>query len=274
MMNSESKVGNLIDVLLQRSAEQTNQARHDYTDSAIQELEKIRLWKPYWIINVEVDGEAGPSRLGNLLGGYPYTSEAYTWPVNDCGQPYLPLIQIDLNEVSHVTGENFGGGLLQVWLDVQDLDLPSVVRVIDKEDLVEPITPPAFDFSVFDGMDSWDQVCAKFSFSPGGVVSPDFSAYLIESDVGRDLSEEEVEVIDSIAAVCESNGVANLDCDWLLGFPDKGSGAPASRYDPVPENFFQFKTPMTFSMANVSRYGNIFYERDDEGVNFLFDWNG
>ena len=274
MMNSESKVGNLIDVLLQRSAEQTNQARHDYTDSAIQELEKIRLWKPYWIINVEVDGEAGPSRLGNLLGDYPYTSEAYTWPVNDCGQPYLPLIQIDLNEVSHVTGENFGGGLLQVWLDVQDLDLPSVVRVIDKEDLVEPITPPAFDFSVFDGMDSWDQVCAKFSFSPGGVVSPDFSAYLIESDVGRDLSEEEVEVIDSIAAVCESNGVANLDCDWLLGFPDKGSGAPASRYDPVPENFFQFKTPMTFSMANVSRYGNIFYERDDEGVNFLFDWNG
>lgn len=274
MSDAELKLIGLVDALLQQSAKCADHAHHDYTEAAIQELERVRCWKSYWTVNVEMNGESNLNRLGNLLGGYPYTSEAYAWPINDHGQPLFPLIQINLDEVNRLANENFGDGLLQVWLDTNDFDLPSLVRVIDEKDLADSITSPSFDSSVFNDVDTWTQVCASFSLAPGGVMCPDFSAYLIESKVGRDLSEDEIDIIDQIAEISDGNDFRNFDEDWLLGFPDKGSGSPANRYDPAPENFFQFKTPKTFSMANVSSYGNLFYERDGDIVSFFFDWNG
>lgn len=102
----------------------------------------------------------------------------------------------------------------------------------------------------------------------------DFDAYLIESRTGRELTDDEFEVIERLMEIVEKNNFRCPTGDWLLGYPDKGSGSPAGRYDPEPDNFLQFKTAEAFPMANVSRYGNIFCEESGDGVRFSFDWNG
>ena len=55
-------------------------------------------------------------RKANLLGGYPFTSGEYPWPLTDgSGLPMQPIIQIDLLDASRILSWNLGGGLLQVW---------------------------------------------------------------------------------------------------------------------------------------------------------------
>jgi hypothetical protein len=186
----------------------------------------------------------------------------------------MPLIQIVLDEVGLLSGKNFGLGLLQVWIDINDFDLPSIVRVIERSDLTAPMTLPSFDYSEINETDYWDQVCAHFSIAQGGFMCANFDACQIESRNGRDLTDAEYELVDRLMAIVEKNNYSCQAGDWLLGYPDTGSGAPAGRYDPEPANFFQFKTADSFSMANVSRYANIFFDSSGHRVNFFFDWNG
>jgi len=65
------------------------------------------------------DRSVAGQRLGNLIGGYPYTSDEYPWPLTDgCGLPMQPIFQLDLLDVGGVLGVNLGSGLLQVWARV------------------------------------------------------------------------------------------------------------------------------------------------------------
>lgn len=55
-------------------------------------------------------------RTGDLLGGFPFTSDAFPWPRGGPEDLHMqPLIQINLDKVSKLLDFDFGRGLLQLW---------------------------------------------------------------------------------------------------------------------------------------------------------------
>lgn len=55
-------------------------------------------------------------RRRDLIGGFPYTSEAFPWPTTeDSGLSMQPIVQIDLLNAGSLLGQNLGDQLLQVW---------------------------------------------------------------------------------------------------------------------------------------------------------------
>ena len=229
MEENNSEISILIDHLLKKAAESAFAEKHDYTDETIINLEKLKKWKAFWSIEIQHKDLESLNRMGNVFGGLPFTSEQYQWPVNDLGKPYMPLVQISLDEVSLLSGQDFGHGLLQVWLDINDSDLPSVLRVIERSDLNAPLTLPSFDCSTANVTDHWENICANFSIASGGFMCTDFDAYLIESRTGRELTDDEFEVIERLMEIVEKNNFRCPTGDWLLGYPDKGSGVAADR---------------------------------------------
>jgi hypothetical protein len=97
-------------------------------------------------------------RTADLLGGFPYTTDAYPWPVAGPDDLHMqPVIQVNLEEAGKLLNFDFGKGLLQVWsvvgkdaksfntvemaLDV-DKSKGAILRVIP----VEEISKPPIDF--------------------------------------------------------------------------------------------------------------------------------
>jgi hypothetical protein len=55
-------------------------------------------------------------RTADLLGGFPYTNDAYPWPVAGPDDLHMqPVIQVNLEEAGKLLNFDFGKGLLQVW---------------------------------------------------------------------------------------------------------------------------------------------------------------
>jgi hypothetical protein len=54
-------------------------------------------------------------RMGSLVGGLPYVTDEFPWPVSGQGEFMVPLSQLDLAEISRATGKDVGDGLLQLW---------------------------------------------------------------------------------------------------------------------------------------------------------------
>jgi hypothetical protein len=62
------------------------------------------------------DRSSAKHRIADLIGGFPYTSEAYPWPVGGADGLYMqPVIQINLKEAGKLLKFDFGEGLLQIW---------------------------------------------------------------------------------------------------------------------------------------------------------------
>ncbi len=115
-------------------------------------------------------------RTADLLGGFPFTSDAYPWPTGGVdGLHMQPIIQINLEQAGKLLSFNFGNSLLQIWglvgkakesFDIVDLAFDSdfskgvLLRVIPIE---ETVSKPSDFF-------------------------PDFSPWLDRSDSGSDQS--------------------------------------------------------------------------------------
>lgn len=54
-------------------------------------------------------------RSRSMLGGVPFTSRSFSWPMMS-GTPLAPLLQLDLAVISNVAGCDLGNGLLQLWV--------------------------------------------------------------------------------------------------------------------------------------------------------------
>ena len=54
-------------------------------------------------------------RTHDMLGGFPYTSEEFPWPVSAEGYHMQPVVQINLKEAGTLLDEDVGSGLLQIW---------------------------------------------------------------------------------------------------------------------------------------------------------------
>lgn len=71
-------------------------------------------------------------RLGDVVMGPLFTSQAYEWPCRD-GLPMAPLLQLDLERASHLGGVALGHGLVQVWMPHKAVDgQEQFVRVVPR----------------------------------------------------------------------------------------------------------------------------------------------
>jgi|CXWL01.1.fsa_nt_gi hypothetical protein len=62
------------------------------------------------------DRNSRKQRTSDLLGGFPFTSELYPWPLGGADSLHMqPVVQINLEKASRTLGFDFGEGLLQVW---------------------------------------------------------------------------------------------------------------------------------------------------------------
>jgi hypothetical protein len=55
-------------------------------------------------------------RKSDLIGGFPFTTASYPWPVSPVNGLHMqPIVQIDLDRAGTLLGFDFGSGLLQLW---------------------------------------------------------------------------------------------------------------------------------------------------------------
>jgi hypothetical protein len=275
--SAERLIGALVDDLLKASREDLKDGSCDYSEQSISKLERLKVLIPIWGIEDASLDSGEINRKSNMFGGNPFTSLKHPWPLNDRESPSYPLVQVDLRQISELSGREFGSGLLQVWLDITDSALPSTIRVIDLADMGELLQDDYPDQEQIEKIDvyrSWFGIAQHFTFNFLGFMMPRWESYEIELDCYRDLRAKEVEIIEQLEKISEENGFQSLNGDWFLGYPDRGSGAPAGRYDSEPTNLIQFSTADTFPMVSVSRYANLFYSNDDGEFTYFFDWNG
>ena len=97
----------LSDVIDRARASDTRRILANYRDQVL----------PYFVPRFFVQSKRIPERRKcNLIGGFPYTSAEYPWPIDVAsGQHLQPIAQIDLEHVGSLLKDDFGSGLLQVW---------------------------------------------------------------------------------------------------------------------------------------------------------------
>lgn len=274
---AEAHIKNLIDNLLGASCENSKDGKCDYSEDSLQALKRLSQIEPVWSIEcVPIDFEQ-IDRKSNMFGAKPFTSNRYPWPYNSKNKPYYPLAQIDLMQISEITGRDFGSGLLQVWLDITKNNLDELIRIVGQDDISESLTDDSPETSVIhmaDEFNSWFGIASQFSYKFLGYMMAHWFDGALDLECDRDLSGKEIEILDALEKLSECNGYKGASGNWLLGYPDRGSGSPAGKYSPEPRSLIQFSDSGTFPLVQVSSYANIFYSGEDGDVSYLFDWNG
>ena len=275
--DAENLMKNLIGELLDASRENSKDGSCDYSEETLAKLEKIKQVIPAWDAEITSVDADSIDRKSNMFGGNPFTSIKHPWPLNGNENPYYPLVQLDLLQISELCSKDFGRGLLQVWLDITDSDLTSKIRIIDPEDMNDEVLtdyPSTERIDKIDEFGSWFGISLHLSFKFLGYMLSYWGDGDIEWDYDRDLSDKEEEILNNIERLSEEHGYRSLSTNWLLGYPDRGSGSPAGRYEPEPMNLIQFAKSNAFPMVDVSRYANIFYSNSGGDAVYFFDWNG
>lgn len=275
--NAERSISLLIDELLKASSEYSSDGTCDYSDETLEKLKRLKTLMPVWALETKLFDPEEVDRKSNMFGGYPFTSTDYPWVLNDTGNPCYPLVQLDLRQISDLCGKQFGSGLLQVWLDISDSDLSSTIRIIDPAEttmsLIEDYPNPD-QIKLVDEYGSWFSISRQIVFKFLGYMLHQWGDGDLEWDYGRDLSGAEVELLNRLEDLSEEHGYRSIKTNWLFGYPDHGSGSPASRYEPETKNLVQLLTADVFPMVSVSRYGNVFYLDGKGEITYFFDWNG
>jgi hypothetical protein len=273
--NGTSELDSLIESLLSFAKIASPSGEIDYTEESLDDLRKLREVKPVWSLELADLENFESTRTDNIIGGRPFTTEISPWLVDDEGNPLYPLIQLNLEQISNLTGNDFGTGLLQVWINYRHGDswMNDVVRIIDTDEMKAFPTAVEFNSSEINPGGEFSEGYA-ISFNSLGYMCTNWEGWQLVCNSDRSFSKEEEEIIQKIEAITSKNSYRTLRKDWLLGFPDMGSGTPAGSYTPEPQNFIQFATPQSFNPVYIGRLGNIFYDGKGENANFWFDWNG
>lgn len=273
--NGKSEIDFLIDSLFELAKKASCSDEVDYTVESLAALSVLRGVKPVWSLDLVTLEDFENTRTQNIIGGRPFTSEQCPWPVDAEGIPLYPLIQLNLEQISNLTGNDFGSGLLQVWINIQDDDnwMTNVVRVIELDEMHAPPTPVEFNSHEINPKGEFSEGFS-ISFSSLGYMCSNWEGWQLECNSDRSFSHEEEELIHKIELIAAKNNYTAMSGDWLLGFPDNGSGSPAGSYSPEPENLIQFASYKSFPLVAISKYANVFYSKDESTGTFWFDWNG
>lgn len=252
----------------------SNAGKLSYSEQATISLRRLKEIKPVWTAKTEIFNSIWSNRKGNLFGGMPFTSNEHTWPINNNGNPYYPLVQVNLSDVSATTRQRFGDGLMQVWLDLdQDSNwMHSILKVIKPNELQFEMTKPSFQISEtgLDEMWGWSGEGYAFSLEFKGFVCKNI--YDFGGGDFNEFSKEELTAFVNIRSVCEKNGYASIgESDWFLGYPDEGGPAGLS-FEDNWKNFIQFGGYDIYPLSGIGKVANIFYCDEGDDVEFLFQW--
>jgi Domain of unknown function (DUF1963) len=247
-----------------------------YSEQSTISLRRLKDIKPVWTAKTEIFNSITSDRKGNLFGGMPFTSNEHTWPINNNGNPYYPLVQVNLSDVSATTRQRFGDGLMQVWLDLDhDSNLMhSMLKVIKPNELQFEMTNPSFQISEsgLDEMWGWGGEGYTFSLNFKGFVCKDI--YDFGGSDFNHFSNEELTAFNNIRSICEKNGYRSIgEADWFLGYPDEG-GPAGGMFEDNLKNFIQFGGYEIFPLSGIGKVANIFYYDEGDDVEFLFEWGG
>lgn len=102
-------------------------------------------WKP----EIDSCSPAEIDRLGDVLLGPVFSSDAHPWPEED-DSPMIPLLQLNLETASELGGLAFDPGLLQVFVGIEDhLGQSVYTRLVPRVDVRREVlsAPPAFSVS-------------------------------------------------------------------------------------------------------------------------------
>jgi predicted DNA-binding WGR domain protein len=147
-------------------------------------LKDIEFCSPAWGLKIFDIPTQHADRTRSMLEGPFFTSDEYPWPSGDEGKCASPVVQLDLREVTRLKGNDYGDGLLQVF--VADDSSNFEIRVIPRSDVNEnQMTPiPQGTEDQFSGFKT-----AKYWLGYGGFVSqivgyeePVLSAHVYASD--------------------------------------------------------------------------------------------
>ena len=108
-------------------------------------LQTIILGAEGWTPNLKPVSAATLDRTSSILAGPFFTSDDYPIPGPEDGM-WLPVIQLDLRQLTELTDLNLGDGLLQLWCDPDyDNGARDFIRIIPRED-VSLAAMKSFDF--------------------------------------------------------------------------------------------------------------------------------
>lgn len=147
-------------------------------------LKDIDFCSPAWGLKIFDIPTQHADRTRSMLEGPFFTSDEYPWPSGDEGKYASPVVQIDLREVTRIKGNDYGDGLLQVF--IADDSSNFEIRVIPRTDVNKnQMTPyPQGTEDQFAGF-----ITGKYWLGYGGVVSqivgyeePVLSAHVYASD--------------------------------------------------------------------------------------------
>ena len=106
--SAEKLMSALVSDLYGASRGSSKDGNCDYSEETLSRLEKLKSLIPVWSIEVASFDPDEIDRKSNMFGGNPFTSSKYPWPLNDSGSPCYPLVQVDLRQISEISGKKFG----------------------------------------------------------------------------------------------------------------------------------------------------------------------
>jgi hypothetical protein len=190
-------------------------------------------------------------RKASMLAGPFFTCNEYPLPESSSGT-LAPIIQLDLQVLSQLSGKDFGDGLLQVWCDTDwNNDSRDFIRVVPRDVLNNAsMTPfeasdvaagPVPEEWIFDV--SWDEVDVISGFESMGFHAQTsyldvYAADLTEdqlSSISDDLSKfitltdltNRFHLFGSFYPIQYSTADVGYDWDCLVHFPEWGSSGNA-----------------------------------------------
>jgi ankyrin repeat protein len=120
-----------------------------FDDASVRESTKDRIRfvldvsQPSYLYTLKETPPDEMSRLANMVGGWPYTSHEYPWPMQG-NSPFPPFLQLNLKEISGLLNTNIGDGLLQVWATHEN----DLVRIVEHGDIQTPASDQYFDTGI------------------------------------------------------------------------------------------------------------------------------
>lgn len=226
-------------------------------------------------------------RVGNLVGGWPFTSEKLPWPFYD-GRALPPFLQIRLEDLSALSDVEFGKGLLQIWAN----HAHNEIRVVQADELLQQTSDVYFetgiigvseDEALFEELDFDVKPLAKRNAQikkfgpPKTTLIPEF-----QLSSRYDLDDEE---LDEKYHPLLEEALSRLG-QYFPGFRDSFYffGALQFRqcyYDPyielcVANNWrplAQFTADDLFFEFTYDGQAYLLYRQTDQGIEFMFYWD-
>jgi len=273
-------IRNIVSELYDEARKNYVSGEFEYDAETTESLEILLDVRKAWKIQTCFESPEVINRTASMFGGFPYTSSKFPWPHNDANKPLAPLVQINLSEVSALTGIDCGSGLLQCWLDITNANLFDSMRIVSEEEYTkQPADEQYIDYMQFSNVDggwTWDLVSCEITFEYAGEMCSDWEPYdFFIGDVNgndHEPSHAEEELIAKLTDLASTYGPSSINGSYIMGHPDYYAiGRIIDFYENKFSNFIEIGGSY-FPPSDVGGTAIIFYSMKDGEPSFWFHW--